>query len=64
MKHEIIKEGVDANVPYEHTWSCYGDGVYHCGKCGPCFMRKTAFERNGIKDPVLYETDIEKVIEK
>lgn len=53
MKHEIVKMGLELGVPYELTWSCYGDGDKHCQSCGPCFMRKTAFERNGTKDPVM-----------
>jgi len=52
MKHEIVELGEQLGVPYELTWSCYGDGEFHCGECGPCFMRKTAFERNGLQDPV------------
>ncbi len=52
MKHEIVKLGLSLDVPYELTWSCYGNGERHCGKCGPCYMRKVAFERNGFKDPV------------
>jgi 7-cyano-7-deazaguanine synthase len=52
MKHEIVKLGLSLDVPYELTWSCYGKGERHCGKCGPCYMRKVAFERNGVKDPV------------
>lgn len=52
MKHEIVKIGLALNVPYELTWSCYGSGDKHCNNCGPCFMRKMAFERNGRKDPV------------
>ena len=52
MKHEIVQLGLEIGAPYEHTWSCYRDGDTHCGECGPCFMRKTAFERNGAKDPV------------
>lgn len=53
MKHEIVKEGIRVNAPLQLTWSCYGNGDHHCGHCGPCFMRKTAFERNGLKDPVM-----------
>ena len=53
MKHEIIKLGRENNVPYELSWSCYSGKKKHCGKCGPCFMRKTAFQRNGLKDPAL-----------
>jgi 7-cyano-7-deazaguanine synthase len=31
----------------------YVEKVYrHCGKCGPCFMRRTAFAINGAVDPV------------
>lgn len=52
MKHEIVKEGVRLGVPYELTWSCYSNEERHCGKCGPDFMRKKSFERNGLKDPV------------
>ncbi len=54
MKHEIVQQGISAGAALDLTWSCYGGGEHHCGKCGPCFMRKTAFERNGIKDPVQY----------
>ena len=52
MKHEIVKLGHDLGTPYELTWSCYRNGEHHCGECGPCFMRKKAFERNGLVDPV------------
>jgi 7-cyano-7-deazaguanine synthase len=53
MKHEIIPFGLKYNTPYHLTWSCYRSEDKHCGRCGPCFMRKTAFERNGLKDPVM-----------
>ena len=52
MKHEIVKEGVRLNVPYELTWSCYSDGDKHCNNCAPCYMSRVAFERNGWTDPV------------
>lgn len=51
MKHEIVKEGLRLGVPYGLTWSCYRDGTVHCGACGPCFMRREAFRRNGAVDP-------------
>ena len=53
MKHEIVREGVRVGAPLDLTWSCYHGREKHCGSCGPCFMRKTAFERNGLKDPVM-----------
>lgn len=52
MKHEIVKLGYEVGAPFAHTWSCYKSGDRHCGACGPCFMRRTAFERCGARDPV------------
>jgi 7-cyano-7-deazaguanine synthase in queuosine biosynthesis len=52
MKHEIVKLGNECGTPWELTWSCYSHEEHHCGSCGPCYMRKTAFERNGLEDPV------------
>lgn len=53
MKHEIVKFGNDYKAPFEHTWSCYRAGEKPCRNCGPCFMRETAFRRNGLIDPLL-----------
>lgn len=55
MKHEIVKLGLEVAAPLHLTWSCYRDGDLHCGECGPCFMRKTAFEINNEKEVVDYE---------
>lgn len=55
MKHEIVKAGIELNAPLEHTWSCYKAGDKHCGKCGPCFMRKTAFSINNQPEVIEYE---------
>jgi len=54
MKHEIVAAGLYHEAPLHLTWSCYGDGEYHCGKCGPDFMRRRAFEMAGAVDPVKY----------
>ncbi len=53
MKQEIVKVGLEADTPYELTWSCYHNGETHCGECAPCQMRKQAFEMNGLVDPVM-----------
>ncbi|WP_369610920.1 7-cyano-7-deazaguanine synthase QueC [Sulfurisphaera javensis] len=56
VKHEIVKLGVEIGAPLHLTWSCYEGGSKHCGKCGPCYMRKMAFRINGLIDPVEYES--------
>lgn len=53
MKHEIVAKGLELDAPMELTWSCYSGGDTHCGTCGPCFMRKTAFQMNNATDPVM-----------
>lgn len=54
-KAGVVKIGLELNVPYELTWSCYEGGEKQCGTCGTCIDRKAAFEANGVKDPVEYE---------
>lgn len=54
MKHEIVALGNEIGAPLDKTWSCYRAGELHCGTCGPCFMRKTAFEINGIPEVISY----------
>lgn len=55
MKPEIVRLGLDLNAPLHATWSCYKGGDKHCGHCGPCYMRKRAFQINGQPDPIEYE---------
>ena len=52
-KAEVVRTGLELNVPYELTWSCYEGGDEPCGKCGTCIDRAAAFEANGVKDPAL-----------
>jgi len=54
MKHEIVRLGVQLNAPMHKTWSCYEDGPLHCGECGPCFMRQTAFAMNEFSEVIEY----------
>ena len=55
MKHEIVALGDEVGAPMNLTWSCYRAGKLHCGKCGPCFTRRTAFEINNIPEVVEYK---------
>lgn len=55
MKHEIVARGLQLGAPLDVTWSCYRAGRVHCGKCGPCTMRRIAFQINDAVDPLEYE---------
>ena len=52
-KAEVVKTGLNLNVPYELTWSCYEGGDKPCLECGTCIDRLNAFKLNGIEDPLL-----------
>lgn len=52
-KKDVVKKGLELNVPYELTWSCYEGKDKPCGVCGTCIDRKHAFEENGVTDPLL-----------
>ena len=56
-KSDIVKLGLELNVPYNLTWSCYNGHDKACGKCGTCIDRIKAFEANGVKDPIEYEEE-------
>jgi 7-cyano-7-deazaguanine synthase len=55
-KIDIVKEGLKLGVDYSKTWTCYKGGEKACGKCGSCVERLEAFEKNGVRDPIEYET--------
>lgn len=52
-KAEVVACGLKLGAPYHLTWSCYEGGDRPCGVCGTCIDRRLAFEKNGVKDPVL-----------
>ena len=54
-KARIVAKGLELEVPYQLTWSCYEGKERPCGVCGTCIDRQKAFEANGIKDPALRE---------
>jgi len=54
-KDAIVKRGAELGVPFELTWSCYQGRDRHCGRCGTCVERRSAFIRAGIPDPTDYE---------
>lgn len=54
-KSEIIKKGLDLDVPFEKTWSCYKGEEKACGKCDSCKLRVNGFKKAGYEDPLNYE---------
>jgi 7-cyano-7-deazaguanine synthase len=54
-KSEILLVGAELGVPFELTWSCYFNGLKHCGKCESCVNRKKGFNEACINDPTEYE---------
>lgn len=52
-KAQVVKKGLELNVPYELTWSCYEGGDKPCGVCGTCIDRAAAFAANDLRDPAV-----------
>lgn len=52
-KKDVVKTGIELDVPYELTWSCYEGNDKPCGVCGTCRDRIKAFEDNGVADPLM-----------
>ena len=50
-KSEVVRLARELKVPFEHTWSCYGDFTKPCNECIPCLNRKKAFLDNELLDP-------------
>ena len=55
-KADILRLGLDFDVPYHLTRTCYTDGPVACGRCGACQERLEAFRLNGAEDPLEYQT--------
>ena len=53
-KAEIVNEGFIMKVPLHLTYSCYKGGEKHCGVCGTCRERRSAFKKAGVHDHTDY----------
>lgn len=51
-KADILKLGLEFNVPYEKTYSCYRGSLPPCGECATCRQREEAFKAAGVEDPL------------
>lgn len=52
-KADVVRLASSKKVPLELTWSCHRNGDEHCWKCEGCHSRMRAFERAGVKDPLM-----------
>lgn len=55
-KTELLKLGLDLDVDYGKTWSCYQGNELACGKCPTCAERLKAFADLQMPDPLPYVT--------
>ena len=53
-KAEIVRKGLELQVPFEKTWSCYQAEDAACGACESCCLRRKGFEEAGQRDPIRY----------
>jgi 7-cyano-7-deazaguanine synthase len=53
-KTDIAERGLELDIPYEHTWSCYREEAPACGTCDACAFRLQAFQNLGERDPIEY----------
>lgn len=53
-KGEIVKIGLELEVPYQNTHTCYKGLFPACGRCGSCDERLGAFSENNSIDPLDY----------
>jgi 7-cyano-7-deazaguanine synthase len=53
-KEQIVRRGVELEVPFELTWSCYQSEDAACGRCESCALRRKGFAAAGLKDPIPY----------
>jgi 7-cyano-7-deazaguanine synthase len=53
-KADILRLGLELDVEYGRTWSCYEGQEVACGRCPTCAERLQAFAEAGISDPLPY----------
>jgi len=53
-KADILRLGLEMDVDYAQTWSCYEGKEAACGRCPTCAERLQAFAEVGVADPLPY----------
>lgn len=54
-KREIVQKGLELQVPFALSWSCYKSSDKACGQCDSCALRLRGFKEAGINDPIEYQ---------
>jgi 7-cyano-7-deazaguanine synthase len=54
-KTDILRIGLELEVDYSKTWSCYEGQDVACGRCPTCAERLQAFQNLGLTDPLTYQ---------
>lgn len=57
-KAEIVRKGVELDVPFEKTWSCYQGEEKACGVCESCVQRLKGFAAASVADPIPYRATV------
>ena len=52
-KEEIVKLGIDLNIPFKYIYSCYDDKLVHCKYCESCQRLIRALELNNRHDLIV-----------
>lgn len=47
-KTQVVERGLQLDVPFQNTWSCYKGEELHCGICPTCRSRREAFDNLGV----------------
>ena len=60
-KADIVRRGLELDVPFRLTWSCYRGRRKACGHCDSCQLRLQGFAAAGAVDPLEYEKGTDRV---
>ena len=55
-KEQILRLGLKLGVDYSQTHSCFDPtrAGFSCGECDACILRREAFRKVGLDDPIMY----------
>lgn len=56
-KEEIVRHGLDMEIPWEYLWSCYRGGRKMCGRCESCVRLSRAVAGTGALSLLRFEKE-------